>query len=95
VIPKLCCCKQLEFAIGESDIPIDYVAKFREAGVRVMDGGTSKITFVFCPWCGCRLPASLRDAWFEELSKRGIDPAVDEIPPEFSDDRWFRDERRP
>ena len=28
-------------------------------GLPVRDGGTSRVTIVFCPWCGARLPGDL------------------------------------
>jgi hypothetical protein len=31
---------------------IRYIAKFREYGVRVLDGGSSYVVLRFCPWCG-------------------------------------------
>jgi hypothetical protein len=76
-------------AVNDPETALDYLSKFREYGIRVIDGGDSKINIGYCPWCGVKLPASLRDRWFEELEKRGIDPAFDVVPEEFSDERWF------
>lgn len=76
-------------AISDSDIPVTYVPKFREIGIDVLDGGTSYIVFQHCPWCGCRLPDSLREQWFEQLERRGIDPYGTGIPEEFQDERWY------
>ena len=73
----------------DPDMPIDFSPQFREYGIRILDGGTSYQAMSFCPWCGKRLPASLRDQWFEELEKLGLDPAEDAIPPEYSDERWY------
>jgi hypothetical protein len=44
-----------------------HVPKFREYGIRVLDGGSSFIILEFCPWCGTRLPESLRDRGFESV----------------------------
>jgi hypothetical protein len=85
-------CAQMEYAVESEEIPVDYNPKFREYGIRVLDGGSSVIQLTFCPWCGQRLPDSLRMLWFEELEKRGIDPIEDDVPPEFSDDRWYNAE---
>ena len=57
--------------------------------MRVLDGGSSFIELLYCPWSGDKLPASLRDAWFDALERRGIDPDSDAVPEEFSDDRWY------
>ena len=86
------CCEQMRRAVEDPDVPIVYIPQFNEYGVRILDGGTSFIQLQFCPWCGSKLPESLREAWFAELSKRGIDPA-DDVPPEFTDDRWYTKER--
>ena len=79
----------MRYAVESDDVPIAYNAKFREYGMRVLDGGTSVIQLIFCPRCGQRLPESLRMAWFAELEKRGIDPYEGEVPPEFDDDRRY------
>jgi hypothetical protein len=50
-------------AVESEEISIDYAPKFREFGVRVLDGGTSGILLNVCPWCGMRLLSSLRDEW--------------------------------
>jgi len=42
-------------AVESEEIPIDYTPKFREFGVRVLDGGASSILLNVCPWCGMRL----------------------------------------
>lgn len=83
------CCAEMKDAVEDADIPIVYIPKFREFGIRVLDGGSSKILLKFCPWSGTKLPDSLRDAWFEELERRGIDPHGDNIPDEFNDERWY------
>ena len=71
------------------DCLITHIPKFREYGIIVHDGGTSRMTIAFCPWCGLALPASERDRWFQELDARGIDPSTDDIPDEFTDERWL------
>ena len=44
-----------------------------------------------CPWCGCCLPDSLRDQWFDELEAMGIDPIEhpDMIPEAYKSDEWW------
>ena len=83
------CCNQMAGAVADDEIPIVYVPKLREFGVRVLDGGQSSIQLHACPWCGTTLAESLRDQWFDELARRGIDPARDAVPPEFADERWW------
>jgi len=79
----------MQHALGDSDIPLIWTPKFREIGVRVLDGGDSSILLRFCPWCGNQLPESLRSEWFEELERREVDPYGDGIPVEFLDERWY------
>jgi hypothetical protein len=83
------CCAQMEYALTEPDIPLTWTPKFREIGIRVLDGGDSSILLLFCPWCGNKLPGSLRSEWFAELERRNVDPYGDDIPAEFLDDRWY------
>jgi hypothetical protein len=71
------------------EIPIVYTPRFREFGIQVLDGGTSTILITHCPWCASVLPASLRDKWFDELARIGVDPYAGSIPEEFLDDRWY------
>ena len=79
----------MDAAIRNDRVPVSYVSKFREYGIDFLDEGVSFVQILFCPWCGQRLPASLRDEWFAQLERRGIDPMDDEIPPEFMDESWF------
>lgn len=39
---------------------IAYNERFREYGLIIHDGGRSKVNIDFCPWCGAKLPESLR-----------------------------------
>ena len=84
------CCDGLRHAVADPDVPVVFVAKFREIGILILDGGSSYIQITACPWCGRSLPSSLRTEWFAELERRGIaDPVIDPIPPEFTDERWY------
>ena len=75
------------------DVVIVYIAKFDEYGLPVRDGGSSKVSIQFCPWCGQRLPESKRDRWFDELEARGIDPLGDSVPSEYQTDAWYSTHR--
>jgi uncharacterized protein DUF6980 len=74
------------------DALISFIAKWREYGLIIHDGGSSSIIISYCPWCGTRLPESQRDRWFGEMERRGIDPMSGNIPAEFRDDQWLRSE---
>lgn len=68
-----------------------YLARFHEYGLPVRDEPrpTSFVTIQWCPWCGTRLPESVRDAWFDELARRGLDIVYDEIPEDMTTDEWL------
>ncbi|MGI5325682.1 DUF6980 family protein [Actinomadura nitritigenes] len=70
------------------DALVKYSARFDEYGLIVHDGGNSFLLIQYCPWCGTRLPPSQRDAWFDALERRGLDPGEDEVPPEFQTSAW-------
>ena len=83
------CCPQMDQSINSDETSVVYVPKFREYGIRILDGGTSFQILIFCPWCGKKLPESLRDIWFDKLEHLGIDPSGNDIPPEYSDAHWW------
>ena len=41
--------------------------------------------------CGARLPASVRDRWFDAIEALGIDPLTEDVPANFNDETWLRD----
>ena len=87
--PQTTCCEMMSIHLKEETIR--YFGKFREHGIPVHDGGTSKITITFCPWCGNELPASLRDRWFDVLDEMGTDSCDDEnIPEAMKTDAWWK-----
>jgi len=56
---------------------------------RAGKSGDSFADIQYCPWCGKKLPQSVRNRWFEALQTMGLDPGDDRIPPEFEDERWL------
>lgn len=68
-----------------------YRPRFREYGMPVRDSPTpsSYVVIQWCPWCGTRLPESVRHEWFDELERRGLDPVDDEIPADMTTDEWL------
>jgi hypothetical protein len=79
--------------LKSGELPIAYSARFREYGLIYQDGGTSRQLLQYCPWCGSKLPASLRDRWFERLEELGLEPNDPEIPVEMKTDAWWRKTR--
>ena len=88
------CCDGMTGHLAGGDVPVLYVAKFREYGIRVTDGGSSYIVIVYCPWCGNQLPHSLRDEWFEEIERLGLEPE-DSLPGKYATDEWWRCRHKP
>ena len=85
------CCDRMDGYLKDEDELVDYIPKFREYGVPVHDGGQSHIVIRFCPWCGTKLPLSLRDEWFAELEGLGhADSIFDGCPVEFETDEWWK-----
>lgn len=68
---------------------VRFVAKFREWGIPIPDGGTSFLELMHCPWCGTVLPASLRDVWFDKAEAMHIDPPYEDMPTEYQSDAWW------
>jgi hypothetical protein len=79
---------QMQTHIRSNELDLSFVPKHREYGISYKDGGTSHQTVQFCPWCGSKLPASLRKEWFEELDRLGLEPN-DHLPSELETDAWW------
>lgn len=84
------CCDAMTSHLAGDDVPIVYSPRFREYGLRIMDGGSARQLIDYCPWCGQRLPDSLRDEWFERLARLGFEPQDPGIPDDMETDAWWR-----
>lgn len=87
--PIHCCDVMAGYLVG-GDISILYVPKFREYGITVAYGGESYIRLSYCPWCGKQLPGSLRDEWFDEIERLGLEPEDTRLPARYATDEWWR-----
>lgn len=88
------CCIQMKIFLNDRNVPIGYVSKYREFYLR-LKFTKSVDTFEYCPWCGTRLPESLRDKYFETLELDGIDDPIraaetGTLPEEFKSDKWWK-----
>ena len=54
--------------------------RFEEYDIVLHECAESLQRMVFCPWCGNRLPESLRDQWFQHLWQMGLDVDAVNIP---------------
>lgn len=99
-MPNFCCktmkddlehiCDQHDSRFTCPNAIMSYDEQYNEYGVIIHDGGTSSVLISFCPWCGTRLPESLRDKWFQALEENGFDPLSDNIPPEYKTCEWWK-----
>ena len=76
-------------ALADPDLPLSFNPKFREFGIRYLDGGSSVQVIDYCPFCGVRLPESLREAWFDRLDRLGFEPDDPRLPKEMQSDAWW------
>jgi hypothetical protein len=84
-------CSVHQLAEDCPDALVGYSDQFREYGLLIHDGGSSSKAIAFCPWCGTKLPESLRDRWFAELAALGVeDPFSEEVPAPFRTGAWYR-----
>ena len=86
------CCSDMEMMINE-ERSVVYVPKFREYGFPILDGGSSFLIMKYCPWCGRKLPTSLRSEYFGILKESGLEyPCREsELPEEMRSDKWWRE----
>jgi hypothetical protein len=87
------CCAEMAAQANHScpehpDLLVYYSPAFREYGL-VNHAGGEVALIDFCPWCGARLPGSLRRRWFQELEARGINPWQAPVPGEFLSSAWW------
>ena len=95
------CCKVMHENLlgennGECELHFGYSPKFREyfIDIKAEYGGAVHLIF-YCPWCGKKLPNSLKDKFFDILEKElGIDygdlKTKFKIPKEFKGDEWWK-----
>jgi len=86
------CCDELRDHCKNEELGIIFYPKFLEFGLLVQDGGSSFIEIYYCPWCGEKLPNSVRDLRFKMIDKlpRGPDGAL-RFPEGFDHERWLND----
>ena len=87
------CCLTLDATLKNPlEFSIFYDTKFREYYVNAKNAG---FEMSYCPFCGKQFPKSLRDKWFDELSKIlgfEVDICIDrrKIPKDFKSDIWWK-----
>jgi hypothetical protein len=77
-------------AIDDANSYVVYWPKFREYGIELR-GHDAIDEIEYCPWCGVKLPGSLRDEYFQHLEELKIEPGDRNLPIQFLGDAWWRD----
>lgn len=85
------CCEEMSRHLHEGEVAIVFLKPYREFGIKILDGGTSVQLIRSCPWCGTRLPESLRDEWFDEMEKQGFELGDPNIPEAYKSEKWYLD----
>lgn len=88
---SIICCDSFKKSLDDEDIPLRYIPKYREFSIVILDGGSSSQEIHFCPWCGKKLPKSLRDLWFDTVwDKLNLDgPEDPRLPDEYKSEDWW------
>ncbi len=89
------CCDHMQMMIDEEK-SIVFIPEFREYGVPIRDGGNSFLVMEYCPWCGSKLPGSLREEYFDLLEKSGISyPCPKDLLPEaMHSEKWWQGDEK-
>jgi hypothetical protein len=83
-------CQAMEAILEAAESALAYDPALREYSIAYLSDSSVQL-IEYCPFCGAKLPESLRDEWFERLAALGFDdPWIQDIPDEFRDDRWWR-----
>lgn len=89
------CCDLMPTFLEDPIVPISYDPILREFSIDLADDMIRQNVF-YCPWCGRRLPDSLREEYFDVLEEEyGIEPDIDmlkneRLPQDFRSDAWWK-----
>lgn len=73
--------------LGSTDKRIYRSPVFDEYGL-IRQPSAEILVIAHCPFCGARLPASLRERWLEKFDRTGWQTWGDPIPREFLTEVW-------
>lgn len=86
-LPPHLCETMRVVALGEDPL-IQYSDRFREYGIPYGDGSYQVLGY--CPFCGMKLPDSLRDEWFTTIRGMGLEAGDRRIPDDYRSGEWWR-----
>jgi hypothetical protein len=81
--------------LEDPKVPLKYSSITRSYGILLKYSIAAQM-IDYCPWCGSKLPARLREDYFRILKKEyNIKPGLDKendpnIPEEFKSDEWWK-----
>jgi uncharacterized protein DUF6980 len=81
-------CETMRIVVQGEDRLIEYVDRFREYGIPYGDGSFQVLSY--CPFCGAKLPKSLRDEWFRAIHGMGLEAGDPAMPDEYRSGDWWR-----
>jgi hypothetical protein len=84
------CCEEMAMFLAEQKVAITYAPHLREYAIPLIGNDNVTQLIRFCPWCGQRLPESLREVWFHRLWDLGLEQESPDIPAELRTDEWWR-----
>jgi hypothetical protein len=89
------CCELMQQFLEDENIPLKYYPIMREYSMDLYHSFAVQ-GIDYCPWCGTKLPMSVRDKYFDILEKEyeindRHDPEQEKrIPAEFKSDVWWK-----
>lgn len=94
-------CDGMVAALEAKNSPMEYSPQFREYSIRLRTPTSRRFglyqSLFFCPWCGMRLPVSLRSQLYDELERsNGAEvedffEALSAAPRQYQDGEWWQD----
>jgi uncharacterized protein DUF6980 len=84
-------CVTMAALLGHEPDIIDYGDRFRQYSIPYC-GDSSIQGIEYCPWCGAKLPESLRAVWVSRIQSLGYEVLDPEIPARYRSGAWWREE---
>ncbi len=83
------CCESMSSFIEDERVQLLYISKYRSFGIRYWKSSSYQEIY-YCPWCGTKLPSSLNEKWYDELTELDYEPYSEDIPDKYKTDAWWR-----
>ena len=83
-------CLQMRTSVEDPRLPVEYHERVREYVIPAYEPSSMVMELLWCPWCGERLPESLRDELGDRLEALDLSIFDEDIPAEYKTDEWWR-----